>query len=77
MIPVLSRTSPYNDEFVPLPMESVFPKPLPSLYDESCTNLEYKGLLEKCHNISISLTEEQAAAVEKHSRGQATSKLWF
>jgi len=45
---ILSLTSPYSDEFVPLSMQSVLPEPLTCLYDESCTNLEYKDLLEKC-----------------------------
>ena len=44
---ILSLTSPYSDEFVPLSMQSVLPEPLTCLYDESCTNLEYKDLLEK------------------------------
>ena len=74
---ILSLTSPYSDEFVPLSMQSVLPEPLTCLYGESCTNLEYKDLLENCENISISVTEEQAVAVEKHTRSQANSSYGF
>ena len=74
---ILSITDPHNKEFVPLPLQSVFPKPLTDLFDESCIDLNYEDLLEKCKGICISLTMEQVALVEKHTRGQAASKLWF
>ena len=55
-----SITSPYSEDFVPVSMQGAFPKPLTNLYDESHLNLEYKDLLQKCKDVSISLTTEEA-----------------
>ena len=74
---ILSITNPYSEEFVPVSMQGAFPKPLTDLYDESCLNLEYKDLLQKCKDVSISLTTEEANVIEEQTRGQAASKLWY
>ena len=74
---ILSITSPYSDEFIPLSMHSAYPEPLTQLFEDSCTDLTYEELLQKCKDIKISLTAEQAAKIEVQTRGQATSKLWY
>ena len=74
---MLSITNLYSEEFVPVSMQGAFPKPLTDLYDESYLNLEYKDLLQKCKDVSISLTTEEANVIEEQTRGQAASKLWY
>ncbi len=74
---ILTITSPYSDEFVPLSMQSAFPQPLTSVYNGSYADLPYKDLVEICANINVSVSQEQAIAVEVHTRGQAASKLWY
>ena len=74
---MLSITNLYSEEFVPASMQGAFPKPLTDLYDESYLNLEYKDLLQKCKDVSISLTTGEANVIEEQTRGQAASKLWY
>ena len=74
---ILTVTSPYSDEFVPLSVQDGFPRPLTDLYEESFADLQYKDLLEVCTNVNISVSQEQANTVEVRTCGQAASKLWY
>ena len=75
----LSIVDPYSDNYVPKSSQSVFPKPLKSLYDISYMQLKYHELLEVCESVSLSLefTERMSQLVEKETRSQAKSSLWF
>lgn len=39
--------------------------------------MDYSDVLSICNDINISVSEEQAKAVEMATRDQASSKLWF
>jgi len=54
-----------------------FPVPLKSLQQASHFNLDYPSLLQVCKSIEIELTSEMAQSVEKATRSQSNSKLWF
>ena len=76
---ILSVVPPYSDEFVPKPVTKPFPTVLTELRDEDTFDMNFAELLDHCKGIAagISVTQEQAATVEKETREQANSKLWF
>lgn len=76
---ILSVMPPFSDNFVPKPVTNVFPQVLTELRDENTFKLNFAELLEHCKGIrpKISVTQEQADAVETETRDQANSKLWF
>ena len=55
------------------------PKPLTDLFVEAYLELTYEELLDKCENIlsNVSLTYLQCQAIEKYTRQQCLSKIWF
>jgi len=54
-----------------------FPQPLTSLRNPTNCTLKYPDLLEACKNVSIVLTDDMAQAVEKETRKQSKTPLWF
>jgi len=74
---ILSLVDPYSDNYVPKSSQSVFPKPLNFLHDESYVQLEYHDLLQVCESISLEITAEMSQLVEKETRSQSKSSLWF
>ena len=56
---------------------SDFPQPLKSLKQSSYVDLDYHELLKTCESASVEITEEMAKVVEKATRSQSQSKLWF
>jgi len=57
---------------------SNFPQPLTSsLRNPTNCTLKYPDLLEACENFSIELTDDMAQAVEKETRKQSKTPLWF
>jgi len=74
---VLSNIDPYSDNYVTKSSQSVFPKPLKSPHDMSYMQLEYHELLEVCDSVSLKFTAEMSQLIEKETRSQAKSTLWF
>ena len=74
---ILSLVQPYSDKYVPQPMTENFPPVLTELRNESAIHMNYSELLKMCQNIEIKVTEEQAKAVERATREQSNSKLWY
>ena len=72
---VLSIVPPFNNEF--LPKKTNLPDAVTALYREEYMDLDYIELLEKCHNTQMSITEAECRAIEKETRNQAESKVWF
>ena len=54
-------------------------QPLTNLFVESYLELTYEELLDKCKDIvsNVSLTYLQCQAIEKYTRQQCLSKIWF
>ena len=73
---ILSCLSPFSDDYMPTSMTDNFPNLLTELVDENCYDMNYAELVSHCQDIFISVTEEQAEAVEAATREQASSKLW-
>ena len=54
-----------------------FPEPLSMLHKPAYMELEYHELLEACEAVKVDITKEMALAIEKETRLQSNSKLWF
>ena len=69
----------YVDSYIPKIVKSKYPVILTSLYDPDSANLSFPELARVCQNISreITITEKQRKIVEKETRYQASSQLWF
>ena len=63
--------------YVPLSLDQNLPSPLCQLYDPANLNLNYMELLNLADNLVLSITPNQCAAVEAHTRNQSKSRLWF
>ncbi|XP_030218111.1 uncharacterized protein LOC115547799 [Gadus morhua] len=53
------------------------PLVLTELRKDEAVHMDYSELLSTCKDVEISVSEEQAKAVEAATRDQASSKLWF
>ena len=58
-------------------MLSTFPQPLPLLHKPEYIQLGYLDLLKLCKSQDVMLTDEMAVCVEKETRLQSDSNLWF
>ena len=74
---ILSVTLPYANDFQPKTSRSNFPQLLPELYKEEYLEMGYMKLLDTCCGIEVKLTSEMVDAVERATRGQSGSNLWF
>ena len=74
---MLSLVPKYSSSYVPKRMLGAFPQPLPMLHKPVYMELEYHELLKVCESVTVEVTEEMALAVEKETRLQSNSKLWF
>ena len=76
---ILSLCAPYSDLYVPKSTSDRLPLPLSSLYDKQYLHLEYGDLLTICKALSetITLTEAQCIEVERATRAQSGSRIWF
>uniref|UniRef100_A0A3Q1ED01 YqaJ viral recombinase domain-containing protein n=1 Tax=Acanthochromis polyacanthus TaxID=80966 RepID=A0A3Q1ED01_9TELE len=74
---ILSLIEPYSDSFVPKVTGENIPPVLTELRKDEAILMDYKDLLAMCKGIDITISEEQAKAVEAETRRQASSKLCF
>ena len=74
---ILSLIPPYSDKYVPKSSGDILPKPLKSLQQPSYLHLQYNELLNVCETVSIQVTDEMAKALEKETRLQSKSNLWY
>ena len=76
---VLSLVPTYSDNYVPKSSRGCFPVVLKSLQEPSYIRMKYDELLEACESVftSLTVTDEMAANVEKETRTQFKSSLWF
>lgn len=74
---ILSLIEPYSDSFVPKVIGENFPPVLTELRNDEAVHMDYSDILSMCKDVEISVSEEQAKAVEAATRDQASSKLWF
>ena len=74
---VLSLISKHSSAYIPKRLLPTFPQPLPLLHRSEYLDMEYHRLLKVCESTEIKITDEMAVAVEKETRSQANSKVWF
>ena len=74
---ILSLVPPHSDSYIPKASLSNFPKPLPSLRTSDSCKLNYPDLLNSCEKVSIEITDDMSQAVEKETRKQSKTPLWF
>nr|XP_033940133.1 uncharacterized protein LOC117447530 [Pseudochaenichthys georgianus] len=74
---ILTISAPHNVDFVPKVTLSTFPKPLSSLKSENCLEMDHKALTEHCQRINVAITKPEADVIEKATKTQAKSKLWY
>lgn len=74
---ILSLIKPFSERFVPKTNSSL-PKPLKEIvYNPDYEKLSLAELQAKSSEVVITLTLEECQAIEKATRQQANSKLWF
>ena len=76
---VLSIIPEYSKSFIPVSCTDEFPVNLSTLYKPEYLDLSYNLLLIECEKVfdSLTVTKEQATNLEKETRKQANSKMWF
>ena len=76
---ILSTVLEHSDKFVPSSCTNDLPVCLSSLYHSKYFDLPYHELMTECVKVydSISVTEQQATSLEKLTRKQSNSKIWF
>ena len=74
---ILSLVPEYSNNYVPKDSQLEFPQSLSLLYDPAFIKLSYVELLQKCESVRITVTEKMASSVERESRQQFKSKIWF
>ena len=73
---VLTSLSPFSDDYIPASLTDNFPPPLAHLLDENCFDMNYADLVAHCQGLVISVSEQQAKAVDTATRDQVSSNLW-
>lgn len=74
---ILSIIPKFSSNYVPKRFLEAFPEPLSMLYKPEYMELEYHELLEVCEEVKVDITNEMALAIERETRLQSNSKLWF
>ncbi len=74
---IISVTLPYANDFQPKTSLPNFPLPLPQLHKEEYLQMDYPELLDTCCNTQILVTDEMAKSVERVTREQFRSNLWY
>ena len=74
---VLSVVPGHTDPFRPLPSQEKYPVDLRDLYDPDSIQLSFEDLVEKCKQLQLEVTFDQANCVEAATRMQAASRLWY
>ena len=74
---ILSLIPEHSSRYVPKTSLPEYPQSLLLLYDPNFQKLSYHELLEKCESVNIVVTPKMASSVEKASRAQYKSNIWF
>ena len=76
---ILSIVPGFASAYIPLVEKGELPKPLTDLFQEEYLKLPYTELTEKSDEVmsQVQLTYNQCKAIEKHTRQQCFSKMWF
>lgn len=73
---ILSLVPPFSDKYVPKSAAEL-PSPLTSLFEPPRLEMSQDQLRDLAASVAVVVTDKQAAAVEKATRGQSKSRIWF
>ena len=74
---VLAAVPPYCEAYIPATLAEDLPMVLSELYKNEHLTLGYHSLLQLAKNTTLTVTAEQAKAVETKTRAQSNSRIWF
>ena len=74
---ILSLVEPYSTNYIPKSMSEDLPICLLNLLKPDYMKYSYRDLLQLAKECEISVTPEQIQAVERETRSQSNSSLWF
>lgn len=74
---ILSLIPKYSSSYIPKVVLTTFPQPLPLLHQPEYLDLQYHKLLKVCESVKVNITNDMAIAVERETRLQSNSTLWF
>ena len=72
---MLAIVPPYSDAYIPATLDQDLPMVLTDLYKMEYLSLGFSSLLQEASSITLTMTTEQASAVEARTRDQANSRL--
>jgi len=67
----------YHTRFIPKSISNLLPKSILDYRSQTSLELPLSNLLDECEKFDISVTTSQINAVEKETREQSGSKIWF
>ena len=74
---VLAGVAPYCEAYVPATLAEDLPMVLSELYKNEHLTFKYHSLLQLAKDTTLTVTAEQAKAVETKTQAQSNSSLWF
>ena len=74
---ILSLIPEYSHAYIPKISLPEFPLPLTALYNPNFLKLGYDELLHKCESVNVIVTSNMSLLVEKETKQQSKSKLWY
>ena len=76
---LLSIVPGFCDKYIPRSESGCLPKPLTSFFDERLLEASFPQLLDKSEEVfqNITISSEQAKVLEKSTRVQSRSKVWY
>ena len=73
----LSLVPGYHKAYIPKSVDTSLPTPLTNLYGENFADMSLDDLKKESSTVEIALEDEQCKRVEKETRQQAGSNLWY
>ena len=74
---ILSLIPDYSDDYVPKSSLPEFSQPLNLLYKPEYAEMDYHTLLNVCESVDTGINLVMAKNIERETRRQSRSKLWF
>lgn len=74
---ILSLVEPYSSQYVPKSLHNSLPQCLSELFKPEYLKLNYSELVKLATECTLTVTVNEAKAVEEKTRSQTISRLWF
>ena len=73
---ILSLVEPYASNYIPKSLDENLPLCLSGMYKPEYLVMNYSELLKVCETCDVSVSQQQAKAVELNTKSQSKSPLW-